>query len=377
MISAPDGTGDIYVAGYFTTYNGQPVAPLVRIGADGTLNKTFTLGLNIRIDSPEGQEIMAIGPVDDGSGDIYVAAVHERSDFFPVVRLWKLNADGSIDSSFTPGEVFKEGDIYLNTTIHTIVPVGDGSGRAYVCGAFVRYNGVEVNHIVRVTPTGTLDPTFNSGATSATFAVVPADDGSGDLYVIDWRTIDVIGPENRSIDVYRLNADGSIDSGFTSLPPMPVQFPRSIKAVLPVGDGSGDIFVSGGSIFLGIGTPAPTVNPDGFRGLVRVNSDGTFDLTSPTPAFPGGVQHMRRAADGTRDILILNSERLMRFKADTSIDPGFAIGNLTAAGTLIVTMLPVSDGTGDLYVGGDVTMYNGVSVGNLVRLNANGTLDGR
>ncbi len=86
---------------------------------------------------------------------------------------------------------------------------------------------------------------------------------------------------------------------------------------------------------------------------------------------------MRRAADGTRDILILNSERLMRFKADTSIDPGFAIGNLTAAGTLIVTMLPVSDGTGDLYVGGDVTMYNGVSVGNLVRLNANGTLDGR
>ncbi len=127
MISAPDGTGDIYVAGYFTTYNGQPVAPLVRIGADGTLNKTFTLGLNIRIDSPEGQEIMAIGPVDDGSGDIYVAAVHERSDFFPVVRLWKLNADGSIDSSFTPGEVFKEGDIYLNTTIHS-----DSPGRRWV-----------------------------------------------------------------------------------------------------------------------------------------------------------------------------------------------------------------------------------------------------
>jgi hypothetical protein len=67
----------------------------------------------------------------------------------------------------------------------------------------------------------------------------------------------------------------------------------------------------------------------------------------------------------------------MRFKADASIDPAFSIGNLTAAGTLIVTMLTVGDGTGDLYVGGDVTMYNGVSVGNLVRLNANGTLDGR
>jgi hypothetical protein len=219
-----------------------------------------------------------------------------------------------------------------------------------------------------------LDPTFNSGATGATFAVVPADDGSGDLYVIDWRTIDVIGPENRSLDVYRLNADGSLDPGFTSLPPQISTFARSIKAVLPVGDGSGDIFVGGGNIFLGTGVPAPTVNPDGFRGLVRVNSDGTFDLTSPTPAFPGGVQHMTRAADGTRDILILNSERLMRFKADASIDPAFSIGNLTA---LIVTLLPVGDGTGDLYVGGDVTMYNGASVGNLVRLNASGTLDGR
>jgi hypothetical protein len=157
-----------------------------------------------------------------------------------------------------------------------------------------------VSHIVRLTPTGALDLTFQSAA-SPTRTVVPADDGSGDLYAINYTIVEIIGPTLTSTDVYRLNGDGSLDPSFTPLPPNPVEFSRRINAVLPVGDGSGDIFVGGGNIFLGIGTPAPTVNPDGFRGLVRVNSDGTFDLKSPTPAFPGGVQHMRRAADGTRD----------------------------------------------------------------------------
>ena len=64
----------------------------------------------------------------------------------------------------------------------------------------------------------------------------------------------------------------------------------------------------------------------------------------------------------------------MRFKADSSIDPNFMTG--TANGQ-ISTLLPLPDGTGDLYGGGSFTIYNGVSVGNVVCLNANGTLDGR
>ncbi len=38
LIEAPDGSGEIYVAGLFTTYNDQPVRPVVRVKQDGTLN---------------------------------------------------------------------------------------------------------------------------------------------------------------------------------------------------------------------------------------------------------------------------------------------------------------------------------------------------
>jgi hypothetical protein len=37
VMSAPDATGDIYVAGGFTTYNSVPVGHIVRLNRDGTL----------------------------------------------------------------------------------------------------------------------------------------------------------------------------------------------------------------------------------------------------------------------------------------------------------------------------------------------------
>lgn len=367
IIPAPDGSGDIYVAGLFTTYNAQAVSPLVRIRPNGTLNETFTLRLNIiRANS---QYVLAVAPVDDGSGDIYVAVQDVPAD---TIRVWKLNPDGSIDASFPPGEViFTERNSLEIPYIYTIVSVGDGTGRAFICGRFDRYSGVAVKHIVRVTPAGTLDPTFQSAATHTT-TVVPADDGTGDLYVINRR---ICGPSCEGPNtVYRLNADGSVDSGFTPLMAGTIQFEGTINAVLPVGDGSGDIFVGGNTIFLGTGVPAPTVNPDGFVTLARLNPDGSFDLTSPKPAFNQSVDHLKRAVDGTRDILIANFATVMRFKADTTIDPTFIVGRVME-GFFIPVLLPLTDGSHDFYVGGDVTNYNDVPVGRIVRLNANGTLN--
>ncbi|HZH49737.1 MAG TPA: delta-60 repeat domain-containing protein [Nitrospira sp.] len=370
IISAPDASGDIYIAGGFTTYNDRPVRPVVRIRPDGTLNESFTLASEII-------GVTSLAPVDDGSGDIYVAEVQSLAN--RVVQILKVNADGSVDSAFPPGQViYTKADTILRTNILTIVPVGDGSGRAYVCGAFDRYNGVEVSHIVLVTPTGTLEPSFRSAATP-TFTVVPADDGSGDLYVMNWRIIDISGPTTASTDVYRLNANGSVDLAFKTLTTLPF---GTLRAVLPVGDGSGDLFIGGVNIFLGTGDP----NPDNFISLARVNPDGTFDLTSPRPAVNDGVSLLARAVDGTKDIFIAGQpifgtdgtditveQHLRRFKADSSIDPAFAIGTVDGG---ISSVLPVPDGTSDLYVGGTFTTYNGVAAGNIVRLNANGTLDG-
>ena len=191
IITAPDASGDIYVGGHFTTYNSRPVGPVVRLRPDGSLNESFTLAAEV---APTLFGITALAPVDDGSGDIYVGFVTNIGLEPPsrVVRIWKVNPNGSVDRSFPPGEVtYSLAMTIFNTNIHTIVSVGDGSGRAYVCGVFDRYNGVAVSHIVRVTPSGTLDETFQSAA-DPTFTVIPSDDGSGDLYVMNWTLFDIV-----------------------------------------------------------------------------------------------------------------------------------------------------------------------------------------
>jgi hypothetical protein len=96
IISAPDATGDIYVVGDFTTYNGIPVPPLVRITPDGTLNENFKLQLNISL--ADSQSVVAIAPVDDGSGDIYVGKLESLAG--QRARIWKLHPNGSVDGSF-------------------------------------------------------------------------------------------------------------------------------------------------------------------------------------------------------------------------------------------------------------------------------------
>jgi hypothetical protein len=371
IIAAPDTSGDIYVAGYFSTYSNRPVQQVVRLRPDGTLNESFTLAAEV---APTRFGVTSLAPVDDGSGDIYVGFVTNIGLEPPsrVVRIWKVNPDGSVDASFPRGEVtYSRAETVFNTNIHTIVPVGDGSGRAYVCGVFDRYNAVAVSHIVLVTPTGTLDPTFQSVA-DPTYTVIPSDDGSGDLYVMNWRLFDITSRTNGSTDVYRLNADGSVDPAFIRRTTLPY---GELHAVLPVADGTGDIFIGGTFIVNGTSPPtSPENNPSAFSSLIRVHPDGTLNQTSPRPAVNEFVSLMVRAVDGTRDILIVNPIHVMRFKPDSSTDPAFMTGT---AEQRIFTLLPVPDGTGDLYVGGDITAYNGVSVGKIVRLNGNGTLDGR
>ena len=73
----------------------------------------------------------------------------------------------------------------FNKTVFTVAPAGDGIGKLYVGGAFTNYNGTEVSNLVRLNPNGTRDFSFATGAgfNDAVFKVVPVGDGSGDVYV--------------------------------------------------------------------------------------------------------------------------------------------------------------------------------------------------
>jgi hypothetical protein len=92
--------------------------------------------------------------------------------------LVRLNSNGLIDLSFATGTGF-------NNTVFTVVPAGDGSGDLYVGGAFTSYNGTQANDLVRLNQNGTIDLTFATGTgfSNTVFSVVPVGDGSGDVYV--------------------------------------------------------------------------------------------------------------------------------------------------------------------------------------------------
>lgn len=221
------GVGDVYVGGVFTSYNGTNVGGgLVRLNDDGSLDAGFSTG--------SGWGEVGIAPATDGSGDVYVA----RSSGPGVAR---LNSDGSIDTGFDTGTSG------FNDAVRVIVVSTDGSGDIYAAGSFSDYNGTETTGIVRLNSDGSLDMDFFAGPEfeGIIYILTVAIDGSGDIYA---NTRDPSFIE-------RLNSNGSRDIGFdTELSqffggfggPFSGGYDYRPISVALAPDGSGDVYVVGG-----------------------------------------------------------------------------------------------------------------------------------
>ncbi len=361
MIYVPDNSGDVYVAGNFTTYNGQPVGRVVRLKPDGTLDDRF------HVTSIMGSGVTALALADNGTGDLYVSAqfVNDVSSLVDRAQISKLHPNGEPDPSFAVGHVTRPsgGTIPLPLLITAMTTAGDGTGRVYIGGLFTQYNSVPVTHLARVNPDGTLDRSFLPNALGV-YRMVLANDGSGDLYTL---TYGQIGPSRLgSKSVERFNPDGTADAAFTRPGIGGDNFTR-IHAIAHVDDGSGDLFIAGSfTFFSGHNGPLPS-------SFVRINADGTLDETSPHPQAAGG-SILTKTTDGSGDWIVYSP--LQRYKIDGPIDPAFTPGVLTAPDFVAVNaILPTPDNTGDLYVAGNFATYNGVPVGHIVRINRDGTLE--
>jgi hypothetical protein len=373
IVAAQDGSGDVYVAGNFSTYNDRPVRPVVRLRANGSLNETFLLADSIR---PSSDGDLTIAVADDGSGDLYVGAEVAIDPLASAPfdtragKVWKVNPDGTIDPAFIMGEL-RWSVAMQPMELNTITPVGDGSGRVYVAGVFDRYNGVPARGLIRLNPSGTMDTTFALALEigGEVWHVVPLGDSTGRIYVTG-----ISGETFGAQTLFRLFPDGTRDPAFNA-----GSGPRdqaAIFAVVLVGDGSGDLFVGGAfdnQLF------TSSANPGRF--LVRLNPDGSRDLSSPTPAITSSatfnsddtVSLLAKATDGSGDLFVVQGggSRLRRYKPTGLLDPQFQIGQSNGTAT---ALLPTPDSTGDVYLGGFFSSYNGVPVGNIVRIHRDGTL---
>jgi hypothetical protein len=305
---AKTGGGELYVLGGFTQFDGHPVPPLSRLTRTGSLDTAFQLPADF---SGLGTKFAV---AEDGSGDLYVT--FSRANPNPtvppppgdhIVGIARLNADGTVDPAFSTGNSFPStSSMGCPQTIKALMPTSNG--KLYVGGTLTFYNGVSVSSLLRLNSDGTLDSTFRTDVMgslcglSLFLALAPAGDGAADFYASLW-----VGP------LIRVRETGASDTSFNA--DLASLNPRS-HAIAVTQDGSGDVLIA----------PESSALP-----LVRFNRYGAL-VTAPTFVTP------------------------------------------TMGGGGVSTIVPVSDDTGDVYIGGSLTTYNGAAVNHFARIHADGTL---
>ena len=186
--------GKIIIGGWFNSYNGTSRNRIARLNTNGTIDLSFDPGTG-------------------ASGDIYSVLIQSDGkiliagnfNFFNGTarnKIARLNVDGSIDVSFTPGTG-------ANYPIRTLDIQNDG--KIIIGGEFTTFNGTSRNYIARLNEDGTLDATFDPG-TGASNTVNSVKIQSDENIIVCGDFTSFNGISNNKI--LRLNNDGTQDMSF-------------------------------------------------------------------------------------------------------------------------------------------------------------------
>jgi uncharacterized delta-60 repeat protein len=264
--------------------------------------------------------------------------------------LGRLNADGTLDSGFNPGAGgFSEPDVYSLAV--------QADGKILVGGWFTSLGGQTRNYIGRLNADGTVDSGFNPGAGGFSYPDVYslAVQAGGKILVGGYFT--TLGGQTRNY-IGRLNADGTVDSGFN---------PGANNYVFSLAlQADGKILVGGLFTTLG-GQPRNylgRLNPDG-------SLDSGFNLGANNLVYSLAVQADGRILVGGQFTTLGGQTRnyIGRLNADGTVDSGFNPG----ANDYVSSLAVQADGR--ILVGGQFTMLGGQTRNYLGRLNPDGSLD--
>ena len=236
-------------------------------------------------------------------GRILVTGSFTNAAGVALPALFRLNADGSVDSSFNlDPEVIPSGHVLISQADGKVLTSGviRGPGEEYVVG------------LIRLRADGSLDPSFDSG-----------DAMTGDPSLVALAPDDRIYFVESDGGVGRLNSDGSRDGSFH---PEPDTYSPSAIAVQRDGK-----LILGGYID-GSGPP--------FRPVRRLLSDGTDDPDWTLPSMSGGdgvvhallLQPDGKVLVGGNSLALIGSnglynENLGRLNPDGTVDTSFDMGD--------------------------------------------------
>jgi uncharacterized delta-60 repeat protein len=363
IVPVNDGSGDVFVAGAFTTYTNVVSNRLIRLHADGTAAQAFSNGFN--------DTVLRLVAAGDNTGAMYALGWFTQFNGQPAPGFIRLNRNGTRDTTFQLAA--------MDRPPTAVAPIPDGSGAVYIGGSFTNYGGTAIRHLAKLRPNGALDPTFNPGT-----GFTGVFDLFNDSTVMSVAHMAVETTANRRLYIsglfgtyrgisvpgfLRLLPSGEIDSTFAvgtgpSGGGPPYILPA--EALLPTADGK--IYV-GGTLEGWNGETVP-------QGLVRVNENGSLDRSFVPPPLVTLI--IGPAGDTTGDIYVSGLTTLTsppyvlrRLRPDGSPVPSFQEPSINQNVSIVV---PVSDGSADVYAGGFFTAYAGAGVNHFARVRSDGTL---
>jgi uncharacterized delta-60 repeat protein len=316
ILPLPDGK--ILVGGRFNSYNQAVTGSLVRLNANGNLDSSF---INNTIAGGEVANLNAVSVLAvQPDGKILAGGVFALTGESVTRKLVRLNADGSLDATFT----------FNNSTFSQVRRI------------LIRPNGkilVSGEGIVQLNPNGSLDNSFNA-AVSAPTRYIEFQNG---------KLLTLTGSIPGSGELARLNDDGSYDATFNR---------RTVDAL-------SQLFVQPDGKIVGLSQTTPF--------LSRFNADGTDDQTfqrTPLRVYrvalaPDGGIVIASGSPGSSPYVI---SRLLPNGA-----PDASVASYTELNAQILSLSVQADGKlliGD-QVGGNVTS----AINHFMRLNSDGTRD--
>ena len=336
--------GKIIIGGDFTTYNGTGRNYIARLNSDGSLDATFDPGT--------GANNIVYTTAIQTDGKIIIGGDFTAYNGTALNRIARLNSDGSLDATFNPGT--GAGALLYTTAIQT-------DGKIIISGQFTTYNGTGINRIARLNSDGSLDVTFipGTGADNTVFTTAIQTDGKiiigGDFTSYNGIAINRIA---------RLNSDGSFDASFNQ--GTGTEF--RVNTTFVQSDGK---IIIGGQFF--------TYNGTARRGVARINSDGSLDVSfNPGTGANSTVSTTAVQIDGKiiigGDFTTYNGtgiNRIARLNSDGNLDATFTPG--TGANSLVYKTAIQTDGK--IIIGGGFTAYNGTLINHIARINSDGSID--
>lgn len=342
MAVQPDGK--IVVGGFFSNFNEANAGGLVRLNSDGSVDGSFNTGSGVDV----GVTAVTVQP----DGKVLIGGTFTKYRGTARNNIARINADGSIDSTFDPGA---GADDY----IWSMIVEQDGS--ITVAGNFRSIANGARTGLARLNSNGSLITSFNpvlenSDLLASVSSMIRLPDGK---YIIGGGFTHIDGLDR--VGIARLNSNGTVDPSF--------------NAFLHNGDVLGLALSAGGQVV--VGGRFTGINGTQRQYVARLGSDGTLDATfdpgSGIAKLATEVHAMAAQADGkvlvgaydTRG----NRSIFLRLNADGSRDESF---NPVFNGR--VTYAAVQP-DGRILVLGAFATINGITRPKVARLNSDGTLD--